>query len=349
MCTMRASLSKQLATAEADNAATVAELGAAKSASVSQLTAERETLLRVMKDEVCHIETDTTFSLDILSATLAEARVAHRIQGERLDQVIEEYRSHKSAHADAMRAAEASKAELKAELAARCAERDRLRETVKQLTAALAEERRDKRDKVAARDQAAQSLKAELAGTRDELTGQLEALASEAAERELQLEEEGREAAVASRLASKKAADELSRLEREKQEREAALKATLAASQAEAHRQASALQTKIENMKRLQELALGGGSTGKGGGRAGEDGDDSEESAVAARLRASGKSGALVQGGALARRVPSSQGRQYLYWESLKSNRRAQSSMSWRGQDVFAHNDAAAKTKNKTK
>ena len=51
----------------------------------------------------------------------------------------------------------------------------------------------------------------------------------------------------------------------------------------------------------------------------------------------------------LTRRVPSSQGRQYLYWESLKSNRRAQSSMSWRGQDVFAHNDAAAKTKNKTK
>ena len=64
-------------------------------------------------------------------------------------------------------------------------------------------------------------------------------------------------------------------------------------------------------MRKLQELALGGG----------------EEEA----------SGEV--------RKPSPRGRQLLYWEALKSKKQETSSMSWRGQDVFAHEELGASRK----
>lgn len=60
-------------------------------------------------------------------------------------------------------------------------------------------------------------------------------------------------------------------------------------------------------MRKLQELALGGLAT----------------------------DGGAVVGG----KAPSSRGRQLLYYESLKNNQRESSSMSWRGNDVFAHEE----------
>ena len=99
----------------------------------------------------------------------------------------------------------------------------------------------------------------------------------------------------------------LEALEREKAAKEAALARGVAEAKEKADRQKSALNVKIEKMRKLQELALGSGV-----------GDEA------------GDCGAPV-------RKPSPRGRQLLYWEALKSKNKETSSMSWRGQDVFAH------------
>ena len=81
----------------------------------------------------------------------------------------------------------------------------------------------------------------------------------------------------------------------------------------ESQKKADGLAMKIEKMRKLQELALGG----VGGGSSPLD----------------------TSGGASPRerKGPSSRGRQLLYWESLKSKTQEQGSMSWRGADEFAH------------
>ena len=341
----RAALAKRLAALEAEQKANLAVLGNAKAASIAQLVAEREALLRTFQLEVHLVETDSNFSLASLLETLVEKRLVE----ERLERVSADAAEAQEAHKAHAASAQKAEQRLSAEIA-------KLKLAVKQMGSALADERNEKQEAMARQAKQAQSLEAELSGTRTALSGQLHQLASEKEARERELQAESAAVAVAKKEAERRAAEEVARLQREKAEREAGLVRQLKESEREAQRQASALQAKIDKMRRLQELALGaapeedGGGKGGGGGGTHGDGEgidgygssSAPEDAAAARIQAASKSGALVRGGAFARRVPTSQGRQLLYWESLKSSRREQSSMSWRGQDVFAHEDAPA-------
>ena len=127
--------------------------------------------------------------------------------------------------------------------------------------------------------------------------------------REARLQEEAAHARIADGVSTMHARRKLEAFQREKAEQEAALAKGVAEAKAKAAKEASALNVKIEKMRKLQELALG-----SGGGDQGTSGD----------------------GGAPVRK-PSPRGRQLLYWEALKSKTKETSSMSWRGQDVFAH------------
>ena len=157
---------------------------------------------------------------------------------------------------------------------------------------------------------------------------QLRDLAKEKEMREKRLQEENAAAAERNRRASQAAAQKLDQLQREKEEKEQALSRTLENTRQNAEKQASALQIKIEKMRKLQELALGG----VGGSPQPPAGAVPEEAA-----------GAPSPGGGARR--PSTRGRQLLYWESLKSKSKETSSMSWRGDDVFAHEMAQQRPK----
>jgi len=109
----------------------------------------------------------------------------------------------------------------------------------------------------------------------------------------------------------------MTRVEKEQQERR--LADELQRTQSESQKQAESLKNKIEKMRKLQELALGGVGGGAPGGADGSPGAEG--------------------GGPGGGRRPSTRGRQLLYWEALKSKKSEQSSMSWRGQDVFAHEE----------
>ena len=90
--------------------------------------------------------------------------------------------------------------------------------------------------------------------------------------------------------------------------------------QAEAKRQADAMALKMEKMRKLQELALGG----VGGHLPPPVNPEADAANMIAGRRPTGSR-------------PSTRGRQLLYWESLKSKTQEQPSISWRGGNEFAH------------
>ena len=199
-------------------------------------------------------------------------------------------------------------------------------DVVKTMSSALA----DKQRTIEERDRTIQELEELLAGTKSSMSNQLRDLAKEKELREKRLQEENQAAAERNRRASVAAAQKLDQLQREKEEKEQALSRTLENTRQKAASEASALQIKIEKMRKLQELALGG----VGGSPAPPAGAMPEEGAP---------SPVATGGGA---RRPSTRGRQLLYWESLKSKSKETSSMSWRGDDVFAHEQLAKQRPN---
>ena len=181
-------------------------------------------------------------------------------------------------------------------------------DVVKTMSSALA----DKQRTIEERDRTIQELEELLAGTKSSMSNQLRDLAKEKELREKRLQEENQAAAERNRRASVAAAQKLDQLQREKEEKEQALSRTLENTRQKAASEASALQIKIEKMRKLQELALGG----VGGSPAPPAGAMPEEGAP---------SPVATGGGA---RRPSTRGRQLLYWESLKSKSKETSSMS---------------------
>lgn len=309
-------------------------LGKANASSISMLTHERDTLVRMLCREIHHIENDAHFSLETLSTSLARTRNLMADQGATLtsqrDDLDYNLRGSRERHEQYAREAEQKEARLSAEIARLCAVCDKLKSdaevaakehaamhagVVNTMSNALA----DKQRSIEERDARINELEDELRGTKSSMTNQLRDLAREKEMREKRLQEENAQAIERNRRASMDYQHKLDMLAKEKAEKEAALASSLQATQEKAEKEASALQTKIEKMRKLQELALGG--VGGGGGAAGD-----------------GSPGADAMPGSAGRR-PSTRGRQLLYWEALKSKKSEQSSMSWRGQDVFAHEE----------
>ena len=304
-------------------------LGVAKAASISMLTAERDALVRMLCNEINFIENDAHFSLQTLSDSLSKTRGQMAHQGETLtaqrDDLTYNLKKHGEKHEAYAREAETKEARLSAEIARLCGECDRLKaeaelaakehaamhaNVVNTMSNALA----DKQRSIEERDARINELEDELSGTKSTMTNQLRDLAREKELREKRLQEENQQAMERNRRSTLDYQHKLDMLAKEKADKEAALAKTLAATQEKADKEASALQTKIEKMRKLQELALGG----VGGGPGGDGGGQADDS-----------------GG----RRPSTRGRQLLYYEALKSKKNEVSSMSWRGQDVFAHEE----------
>jgi hypothetical protein len=166
----------------------------------------------------------------------------------------------------------------------------------------------DKQQAIHERDTTILELRATLSGTTSSLNSKLHDLAREKAEREQRLEKEKQELAESGRRATMELDQRLSMLRIEKEQKEQAMAQELERSHLESVKQAETLKSKIEKMRKLQELALGG--------LAGEDGSP----------QTTGKP-----------KAPSTRGRQLLYFEALKNKSAEKSSISWRGNDVWAH------------
>ena len=306
-------------------------LGASGARSITLLTAEREAFVKILNREIHTIETDATFSLQTLSQRLESTRgeKVHQYQTltHNVNNLDENLRRTQEQHASYAENAEQTEARLSAEIARLCGVCDQLKadaereatehatmhaSVVKTMSNALA----DKQRTIEARDRTIAELEQELEGTRSSMSNQLRDLAKEKELREKRLNEEAQSMAERNRRQSMDAQHKFDMLQREKEERERKLAESLENTRQDAEKAANALQTKIEKMRKLQELALGGvgGSGGSGGTSDGAD--------------------PASAGGA---KKPSPRGRQLLYWESLKSKSQEKSSMSWRGQDVFAH------------
>ena len=122
-------------------------------------------------------------------------------------------------------------------------------------------------------------------------------------------------------------------------------------SQNNSERQKESLTLKIEKMRKLQELALGGVGSNGGAGRAESASSEPANTVNVLGIATPSPRSSLTPTSRLplsltvvAAQVadrrgsrPSSRGRQLLYWESLKSKSKETSSMSWRGNDTFAH------------
>ena len=309
-------------------------LGVANAGSISMLTHERDTLVRMLVREIHHIENDAHFSLETLSTSLHKTQNLMAHQGQTLtserDDLDYNLQGSRERHEQYVREAEQKEARLSAEIARLCAVCDKLKAdaeaaakehaamhagVVNTMSNALA----DKQRSIEERDARINELEDELHGTRSSMTNQLRDLAREKEMREKRLQEENAQAMERNKRASADYQHRLDMLAQEKAAKEAALASSLQATQERAEKEASALQTKIEKMRKLQELALGGVGGGAPGGADGSPGAEG--------------------GGPGGGRRPSTRGRQLLYWEALKSKKSEQSSMSWRGQDVFAHEE----------
>ena len=173
---------------------------------------------------------------------------------------------------------------------------------VSMMSGKLAEKQRT----IEARDATIANLHDQLQQTNARLTGQLRDLEKETAERERRLEEEKAGAIKDGKRKQAELDARISHLQAEKEHKERSLTEALEKTQTDSAKQADNLKNKIEKMRKLQELALGGVASADGS------------------VKTSGKS-------------PSTRGRQLLYFESLKSKSKETSSMSWRGNDVWAH------------
>ena len=142
--------------------------------------------------------------------------------------------------------------------------------------------------------------------SRGSQNGQLRNLEREKAEREQQLLQEKEGAVQEGKRKERELGTRLGRLQAEQELKERRLANELAKTQAEGTKQAEGLKSKIEKMRKLQELALGGVASADG-----------------AVKPSPGK-------------APSPRGRQLLYHESMKAKDRERSSISPRDQDVGA-------------
>ena len=291
----------------------------AKNSSVSGLVAERDTLKSILLGELRDVETDTTFSITALLDKVQRIERAMARQGDLLGTNVrelgEELELLKRTHADYVEKAESKERRLANEIARLCETIDRLNLERQQendehaRTHAEAVERYEnelatRNRMIAERDEEIRILKGSLEGTAKSMAQKMSDLQREKELREQRLKEENEQAVERGRRASIEFQQRLTQLQVEKEEEEKKLSETLESTRQDGERQAESLRLKLEKMRKLQELALGVGG-GDGGG-------DNE-----------GR--------------PSPRGRQLLYWESLKSKSRETSSMTWRGQDVFAH------------
>ena len=302
-------------------------LQVANTTSITVLTAERDMMMRCLCNELRTIETDSNFSLQTLLHQLDKTQGSMAAQGYqlsgKLEQTGSELEKARQLHAETSEAAEKKETRLAQEIARLCGVVDKLKgemakerqehaamhaEVIKTMSGQLADKQRTIDD----REMEIRELEAKLDGTSATLTNQLRDLAKEKETREQRLREENAQAVERGRRASMQFGQQLSALKAEKEAREAKLAQDLESEKANAEKQASALAQKIEKMRKLQELALGG----VGGG---------------------GSADAGGSGDASARSGPSTRGRQLLYWESLKSKTQDSPSMSWRGNNEFAH------------
>ena len=321
-------LEVEAAKARAQMQADQEALNHAKSFSIKQLTAERNALIRTMCNEIRAIETDKHFSLTTLLDKYRRTEGNMYSLGEKLndqignlDSTLSETREQHSAYASA---AEKKETRLSQEIARLCGVVDKLKADMAQQKAehdqmhadvvkTMSNQLMDKQRTIDERDMEIRELHAKLEGTTASMTNQLRDLAREKELREQRLKEENAQAIERSRRANAEFTNKLTNLQAEKEAQEKQLAEELRQTQAESQKKADGLAMKIEKMRKLQELALGG----VGGGSSPLD----------------------TSGGASPRerKGPSSRGRQLLYWESLKSKTQEQGSMSWRGADEFAH------------
>ena len=298
-----------------------AALQYANEASIELLTAyrlmERSTLL----SEIKLMEEDSHFSLTQLLHKLRDTESRMEALAARLSAEIAQLQATLAAtqqeYASYKAAAERSEARLSAEIARLCGVVEQLKADSERAAAEAAEmhaqvvgmmsaQLAEKQHTIEARDATIADLHTQLARTNATLTGQLRDLEKEKAERERRLEEEKAGAIQDGKRKQAELGARLSHLQAAKEEKERSLTEALEKTQTDSVKQADNLKNKIEKMRKLQELALGGVAS--------EDGS----------VKPSGKS-------------PSTRGRQLLYFESLKSKSKEQSSMSWRGNDVWAH------------
>ncbi|KOO27179.1 hypothetical protein Ctob_005955 [Chrysochromulina tobinii] len=298
--------------------------------SIRQLTAQREMLATTLLAELACIEQDTTFSIVALLGANQKLERDVALGHERKKQVEEMLGSslgdlgtkhtqyvadHEKYVANAERTEERLSAEigrlcgvvehLKLEMARQARESTEAYNTLQRnMSNALA----DKQQAIHERDTTILELRATLSGTTSSLNSKLHDLAREKAEREQRLEKEKQELAESGRRATMELDQRLSMLRIEKEQKEQAMAQELERSHLESVKQAETLKSKIEKMRKLQELALGG--------LAGEDGSP----------QTTGKP-----------KAPSTRGRQLLYFEALKNKNAEKSSISWRGNDVWAH------------
>jgi len=297
-------------------------LSDASSQSIAQLTAQREMLMSTLLAEITHIEHDTTFSIH----TLVEANQHGQRQYARLDEnkrdevssLHAELQQQRDKYAKYEATAEKVQRDFAAEVARLCGVVEELKADMKRqneeardayalLSRNMSNALADKQRTIDARDAKVAELEATLGDTSSTLNGKLRDLAREKAEREQRLEQEKSDLAERGRRAAMELEQRLSMTRVEKEQQERRLADELQRTQSESQKQAESLKNKIEKMRKLQELALGGVAGG-------EDGTPRQTS-----------------------RAPSTRGRQLLYYESLKNKGREQSSMSWRGNDVWAH------------
>jgi uncharacterized coiled-coil protein SlyX len=295
----------------------------------------------LLLDELTQIETDSNFSISSLVSTLGATQGAMASQkellGSNVAELNEELQKSIAARQENAASAEQREARLTAEVARLCGVVERLKvdakkaaedhakmhaDVVKTLTFQLME----KQSTIEERDAQIKLLEQKLESTSTSLTSELRELAREKELRESRLQEENREAAERSRFASAAFEERLASLQEAKDASEKQLSSTLDSFRQDASREQESLRQKIEKMRKLQELALGGVSS-PGRGAASDASPSSGPADTLARRQAAAASG----------RARQTRGRQLLYYESLKHKGKEKSSISWRGDDVFAH------------
>jgi len=293
----------------------------ASSHSIEQLMAHREMLLTTMRIELESIETDTSFSINTLMATNHKHKLSYAVLDERLLSETEllqaELEQRKQTFERYKANAERTEARFGAEVARLCGVVEQMKKDMAQqqqeardahdtLARNMSNQLADKQQRLDESEATVVELRETLDGTSATLNGKLRDLTKETAEKEQRLEQEKQDLAERGRRATMELDQRLSMLKVEKEKQETHLAAELERTQTESMKQAETLKMKIEKMRKLQELALGG--------VAGDDGSPAPSS-----------------------RMPSTRGRQLLYYESLKGKGKEGSSMSWRGNDVWAH------------
>jgi len=307
-----------------------AALYEANATSIGMLRAERDALRAILSKELRHIETDTTFSLKTLSSNLQRTQGSMAMQGQKLSgdvaQLQEQLRETQTMHQAYARDAERKEERLSGEIARLCAVVEKLKSEMKaaaeeharihaDVVRTMSGQLADKERTIEARVADINTLKARLETTTATMSNQMNDLQREKEMREQRLQDENNQAVERGRQASLFAAQQLSKLQDEKEQRERVLTQQLLQTKQDSENQTESLRTKIEKMRKLQELALGGVSVdGTAGNSGASDGR------------------------------PSTRGRQLLYWESLKSKAQEHPSMSWRGANEFAHEKVVAET-----